>query len=147
MMGDDVPEGFEPYARPSPLLDPWRPIWMRALPDRVQLGVLVRPAHCNARGGVHGGFLAALADQAMGLTVAARLARAGAAAAPLTASLTLDYLKGAAIGQWLMFDTHFAEGGRSLWLAEADIAADGTMVARARASFRIKAGGSPSEAV
>ena len=140
-MNDDMPDGFLPYIRPSPLLDPWRPIWLRVLPDRVQLGVRVRAAHCNARDSVHGGFYAALADQAMGLTVSAQLAVEGQPpATPLTVSLSLDYLAAARVGQWLFFDPHFARGGRSLWFAEADIAADGETVARARASFRVRSG-------
>lgn len=132
------PAGFEPFNRESPLLSPWRPIFMRSDPDRVVLGLEAREAHTNSRGTVHGGLYAALADQAMGLTCGARLRAEGAAVEGLwTTSLTVDYLGAAKPGQWLEFDTVFVHGGGRSSHAEMDISADGETVARARASFRI----------
>ena len=130
--------GFEPYERPSPLLDPWGPFWKRELPDRVQIGIEARAAHCNARGLVHGGFFAALADQALGITAATRiLARGMPMQSLLTTSLQVDYVGAARPGQWIVFDPHFAKGGKSIWFAELDITADGETVARGRATFRL----------
>ncbi|MDO9222269.1 MAG: PaaI family thioesterase [Caulobacter sp.] len=131
-------EGFEPFTRDSPLLDPWRPLYVRTLPDRMILGVEVRPPHTNSRGTVHGGLFAALADQAMGISCAAGLRSAGLAVANLwTSSMTLDYLGVARPGQWLAFETYFTRAGKTLCHAECDITADGVTVARARASFRV----------
>src|SRR5690348_1682235 len=62
------PEGFEPHFRKSPLTDPWEPIYSRRLQDRVIIGLYVREPHTNSRGMVHGGLVAALADNAMGLS-------------------------------------------------------------------------------
>ena len=133
------PPGFEPYERPSPLLDPWRPLWVQELTDRTIMGVRVREAHCNSRGTVHGGFYAALADQATGLTCSHQILAAGLPLQQiLTTSLTIDYLAGAKVGQWLTFDTHFNKGNRSTWYAEIDICADGQTVARGHATFRVK---------
>jgi acyl-coenzyme A thioesterase PaaI-like protein len=136
------PSGFAPYTRPSPLLEPWRPLWIRELPDRVVIGLQVREAHCNSRGTVHGGLFAALADQAMGHTSSGHiLVGLGWPLEGLwTTSLTLDYLRPAQVGQWLEFDTHFNQGNRTSWHAEIDIRADGETVARGRASFRVKLG-------
>eukprot|EP01035_Chromulina_nebulosa_P063460 gene63460-86804_t len=67
------PDGFELLTRPSPLIDPWRPLYVRNEPDRVALGILVREPHTNSRGTVHGGLFAALADQGMGMTCVHRL--------------------------------------------------------------------------
>ena len=65
------PEGFAPHFRSSPLTDPWEPILSRIDPgEAVRLGLELRPAHCNGRGFVHGGLIAALADNAMGLSCA-----------------------------------------------------------------------------
>lgn len=72
------PPGFEPFDRESPLLAPWRPIFMRNEPGQVVLGLEAREAHTNSRGTVHGGLYAALADQAMGLSCGARLRAEGA---------------------------------------------------------------------
>lgn len=135
----EAPPGFEPYARSSPLLDPWKPIWIQELTDRIILAVRVREAHCNARGTVHGGFYAALADQAMGHSSGRHITALGWPLGQMwTTSLTIDYLGAAKVGQWLAFDPQFDKGSRALWYAECDIAADGETVARGRATFRVK---------
>jgi uncharacterized protein (TIGR00369 family) len=138
MTGIAPPPDFTEYDRPSPLLDAWRPLWIAELADRVILGVRVREVHCNSRGTVHGGFYAALADQAMGYTCSRTIQSLGWPLKGLrTTSLTIDYLGPASVGQWLEFDTHFTRGSRALWHAEIDITADGETVARGRATFRV----------
>jgi uncharacterized protein (TIGR00369 family) len=138
MSEDTVPESFVPHVRKSPLTDPWEPLYARQLSDRLVLGVRVRPEHCNSRSMPHGGFLAALADNAMGLSLGVNLAAARQPAGGLvTVSLTLDYLGSAKLGQWLEFDTDFVKLGRSICFAEATVSADGEPVARARATFKL----------
>jgi acyl-coenzyme A thioesterase PaaI-like protein len=138
MSDDTVPEGFTPHLRKSPLTDPWEPLYARQAPDRLVLGVRVRPEHCNSRSMPHGGFLAALADNAMGLSLGVNLAAARQPAGGLvTVSLTLDYLGSAKLGQWLEFDTDFVKLGRSICCAAATVRADGVPVARARATFKL----------
>lgn len=137
-MDDAIPEGFSPHTRKSPLTDPWEPLYARKAEDRLVLGVRVRPEHCNSRSMPHGGFLAALADNAMGLSLGVALASARQPAGGLvTVSLTLDYLGSAKLGQWLEFDTDFVKLGRSICFAEATVRADGAPVARARATFKL----------
>jgi uncharacterized protein (TIGR00369 family) len=138
MSDETVPEGFIPHLRKSPLTDPWEPLYARQASDRLVLGVRVRPEHCNSRSMPHGGFLAALADNAMGLSLGVNLAAARQPAGGLvTVSLTLDYLGSAKLGQWLEFDTDFVKLGRSICFAEATVRADGVAVARARATFKL----------
>jgi acyl-coenzyme A thioesterase PaaI-like protein len=67
MSHDVPPAGFEPHDRKSPLTAPWEPIYCNANGDWVVLGVEIRAAHTNTRGLVHGGFVAALLDNVMGL--------------------------------------------------------------------------------
>ena len=135
------PQGFEPHARKSPLTDPWEPLYARTLADRTVLGLQVGPAHINSRGFLHGGLIAALADNAMGLSCGVVLRQGGAAATGLvTVTLTVDYVGRAEIGQWLTFDTTFTHTGRTLCFAELEVAADGEPVARARATFRVLMG-------
>ncbi|CAN5344102.1 hypothetical protein BH11PSE2_BH11PSE2_13380 [soil metagenome] len=106
--------------------------------DRTLLRVLIAGPHCNSRGSAHGGLIAALADQAMGVSCGVRLRFEDIAVTNLwTTSLTIDYLGSAKAGQWLEIDSHFCKTGRTLCYAEADITADGETVARARASFRV----------
>jgi acyl-coenzyme A thioesterase PaaI-like protein len=132
------PEGFEPHARKSPLTDPWEPLYAKKAPDRVVLGLTVAPPHTNSRGMLHGGLIAALADNAMGLSCGQVLARDGAQASGLvTVSLGLDYIGKAGIGDWLEFDTDFVRAGRSLCFAGATVTAGGAPIARAHATFRV----------
>ena len=62
------PDGFEPHFRKSSLTEPWEPIYSQRLDDRVVIGLYAREPHTNSRGMVHGGLIAALADNAMGLS-------------------------------------------------------------------------------
>lgn len=135
---DEIPEGFGPHTRKSPLTDPWEPLYAKPTADRLVLGARVREAHCNSRGMPHGGFLAALADNAMGLSLGVNLTAARQPVGGLvTVSLTLDYLGAAKLDQWLEFDTDFVKLGRSICFAEATVRADGIPVARARATFKV----------
>lgn len=134
------PDGFTPHTRRSPLTDPWEPLYARVIEDRVLIGLVVREPHANSRGMLHGGLIAALVDNAMGLSCGQALTvQAIAVSGLVTVSLNVDYLGMAKPGQWLVFDTHFVKLGKTLCFAEAGVTADGTTIARARASFRILA--------
>jgi len=69
----DIPDGFERQTRPSPLTDPWEPIYSRQTPDAIILGLRLAKPHTNARGFAHGALIAALTDKAMGHSCAAPL--------------------------------------------------------------------------
>jgi uncharacterized protein (TIGR00369 family) len=134
----DLPAGFAPHDRKSPLTDPWEPLYSRKTEDRVILGVRAGEAHANGRGFVHGGLIAAMADNAMGLSCARALEASGGAAGGLvTVNLTLDFLGTALKGQWLEFDTVFVKPGRTLCFAQAFVTADGKPCARANSVFRV----------
>jgi len=136
----EPPTGFAAFDRPSPLVDPWRPIFAKPKPGKLILGLFVRPEHMNSRHTAHGGLYAALADWAMGLSCGVRLQDEAIAFKTLwTTSLTVDYLGKAKEGQWLTFDTTFVSVGRAFCHAECDIAADWQTVARARGSFNVAA--------
>jgi uncharacterized protein (TIGR00369 family) len=137
-MCGDAPEGFDLFTRPSPLLDPWRPLYARTTADRLILGVRLREPHTNSRATAHGGLIAALADQAMGMSCGVKLRADGVSVTNLwTTSLTIDYLGAAKVGQWLTFDTTFMRVGKTLCHAECDVTADGESIARGRARFRV----------
>jgi uncharacterized protein (TIGR00369 family) len=132
------PAPFTLHPRKSPLTTPWEPIYADVREDRWVLAVEVREPHTNSRGGPHGGLIAALADNAMGLSCGVMLARLEIPSRGLvTVSLGLDYLAAAQMGQWLTFDTDFIKPGKSLCFAEATVSADGKLVARARATFKV----------
>lgn len=133
----DIPEGFLPHFRKSPLTDPWEPLYSRRTLTAVVLGLRAGPAHVNSRGFVHGGLISALADNAMGLSCAQSL---GGEAALVTVNLNLDFLAVARIGQWLAFDTAFVRTGASLCFAQAFVTADGEPCARANGVFKVVKG-------
>ncbi len=127
-----VPEGFVCRDRPSPLTDPWEPIYSRQWPDRLDLGLWLRQAHCNARGFVHGGLIAALADNAMGHSCGLHRDSAGL----VTVSLNIDYLGIAHPGAWLEVNCKVIKSGRSMSFAQCLVSADGAPCARGNATFR-----------
>jgi len=130
----DIPAGFAPHDRKSPLTEPWEPLYSRTAGETVVLGLRVGPAHTNSRGFVHGGLISALADNAMGLSCARRL---GGVASLVTVNLNVDFLGAALVGQWLEFDTVFVRPGSTLCFAQAFVTADGQPCARANAVFRV----------
>jgi acyl-coenzyme A thioesterase PaaI-like protein len=136
-----LPHGFEPHFRKSPVTEPWEPLYSRPSAEGVELGLIVAHTHCNSRGFVHGGVIAALADNAMGLSYGVVRSRSGLDSAPrsgaVTVSLGLDYTASAKIGQWLQITPRVLKAGRSMGFVDALVTADGDVVARASATFRL----------
>ena len=134
-----VPDGFREQTRTSPLTTPWAPLYRRSLPRAVHLGVLLQEKHCNSRGLVHGGFIAALADNSMGYTCGKAMEADGRPVTGLvTISLGVDYLGAAKLGQWMTWEPQLLKATRTIAFVEALVRADGEAVARANASFKIK---------
>jgi uncharacterized protein (TIGR00369 family) len=135
------PAGYTPHFRKSRFTDPWEPLFSMAEARQVSIGLWLAEAHCNSRGLVHGGLIASIADNAMGLSCVASLQSEGAAitAGLVTISLSTDYLGSAKLGQWLATDTHFVKTGRSICFADCLVKADGEPVARASATFKVLA--------
>src|SRR5215813_13268348 len=90
-----IPAEFEPHFRKSPVTMPWEPLYSRKRADGIDLAFEVQPAHCNSRGTLHGGVLAALCDNIMGLSLATALR---ADSSVVTIHLALDYLDSARVG-------------------------------------------------
>lgn len=133
------PEGFEPHFRKSPLTEPWEPIFSRREKDRVVIGLYAREPHTNSRGMVHGGLIAALADNAMGLSCVAVLTGEGRKpeGGLVTVSMATDFIGAAKLGQWVAFDTQYVKTGRTLCFAQAFVTADGEVIGRADARFKV----------
>lgn len=132
-----VPAGFEPHFRKSAITEPWEPIYSRRdAGEAVVLGLRAAEPHVNGRGFVHGGLIATLADNAMGLSCI-EAAGDDAYRGLLTANLAIDYLGVAKVGQWLEFATSFTKLGKSLAFAQCFVTADGKPCARANATFSV----------
>lgn len=133
------PDGYQPHQRRSPLTDPWEPLLARETADAVDLGLDIREAHCNARGFAHGGLVASLADNAMGLS-AVRLARrrpAAGAVSAVTVSLNVDYIDAAHLGDFIEFCPTVLKVGRTLAFCDCRVVCGERLIARANASFRM----------
>ncbi len=130
----EVPEGFTPHFRKSPLTDPWEPLYSRVEEHSVIIALRAGEQHCNSRGFVHGGLIAALADNALGLSCAKQHDPVGGL---VTVSLNMEFLKAARIGQWLEFATSFTKIGRTLDFAQGRVTAGGECCALVSASFAV----------
>lgn len=106
------PEGYAPHYRKSGFTDPWDPLDSRMTDRQVSIGLYLGAPHCNSRGLVHGGLIASIADNAMGLSCGQSLKADGHEAGGLvTVSLTTDFVGSAAVGAWLATDTCFTKAG------------------------------------
>jgi uncharacterized protein (TIGR00369 family) len=130
----EIPEGFTAHFRKSPLTDPWEPLYSRLEDQAVVIAIRAGDQHCNSRGFVHGGLIAALADNALGLSCAKQH---DPALGLVTVSLNMEFLKAARTGQWLEFQTSFTKIGRTLDFAQGYVTADGERCALVSASFAV----------
>jgi uncharacterized protein (TIGR00369 family) len=133
-MSTDIPSGFEPHFRKSPFTDPWEPLYSRKTDKAVILGLRVAKPHTNGRGRIHGGLIAALADNTMGYSCAHAL---GWASSLITISLAVDYVGNGEIGQWLSVEGDVIKTGSTICFAQSLIRVDDTIIARANGTFRV----------
>jgi uncharacterized protein (TIGR00369 family) len=134
MTASDIPEGFERQSRPSPLTEPWEPIYSKQTPDAVILGLRLAKPHTNGRGFAHGGLIAALADKAMGHSCGYKMRGAYSL---VTVSMAIDFISSGQVGQWLTIESAVIKTGSTLCFAQSLIKADDAVIARANATFRV----------
>jgi uncharacterized protein (TIGR00369 family) len=131
----DIPDGFERHFRQSPLTDAWEPIYSKRTEGAVIIGLRLATPHTNSRGLVHGGLITSLADNAMGLSCAVKLDGGGSRL--VTISLSVDFVRSAQVGQWLAVEPDVIKTGSTIGFAQSLIKADGVVIARANATFRV----------
>jgi uncharacterized protein (TIGR00369 family) len=134
MNDTDIPEGFEPHFRKSPLTDPWEPLYSKRTDKAVIIGLRLSKPHTNGRGLIHGGLIAALADNAMGYSCAQQM---GGTSSLVTIGLAVDFIGAAKVGQWLAVESDVIRTGSTICFAQSLIKADGLTIARANATFRV----------
>ena len=134
MTATNIPEGFEPHFRQSPLTDPWEPLYSKRTERAVIIGLRLAKPHTNARGLIHGGLIAALADNAMGYSCAHVM---GGASSLVTIGLAVDFIGTAEVGQWLAVESDVIKSGSTNCFAQSLIKADDAVIARANGTFRV----------
>ena len=133
-MTTDVPAGFEPHFRKAPFTDPWEPLYSKRTDTAVIMGLRLSKAHTNARGLIHGGLIASLADNSMGYSCAQAM---GGTSSLVTISLAVDFIGSAQLGQWLAVESAAIKTGSTICFAQSLIKADDVVIARANGTFRV----------
>lgn len=133
----ELPEGYAPLSRSSPLLELIGPVYCRGSGLQLEIGLRADHRHANGRGTVHGGILATLADIGMGYA----MAFASDPPLPLiTASMHLDYLGAVQVGEWIDVRLEHSKRGRQMAFATVTLQVGERVVARANAVFAVPAG-------
>ena len=134
MTSTDIPAGFEPLFRKSPLTEPWEPLYAKTTDKAVIIGLRLARPHTNGRGLIHGGLITALADNAMGYSCALVT---NWTTSFVTVSLSVDFVGSAEIGQWCSIESDVIKTGKTICFAQCLIKADGVVIARASGTFRV----------
>jgi len=128
------PEGFVPLQRSSPLLDLLGPLYCRGSGLQLEIGLRADQRHANGRSTVHGGVLSTLADVGMGYA----MAFSSDPPLPLiTASMHMDYLAAAKIGEWIEVRLEHSKRGRQMAFATVSLQVEERVIARASAVFSV----------
>jgi hypothetical protein len=118
----DIPKGFVPLARRSPLTEPWQPIFAKTTDEAVILGLRLATPH------------AALTDAAMGYSCAHRMDNKFSL---VTVGLSVDFIGSAKIGEWLTIESNVVKTGSTICFVQCLAIADDAVIARANATFRV----------
>jgi acyl-coenzyme A thioesterase 13 len=124
---------FEVWPFPSPVLDRLGP-FHRHRTDHLRVGFRVVDHQLNARGFLHAGVLATLADVAIGHGLSA-LSQPPRRA--VTVNLTCDYHGSATTGAWVDGIVTPAHIGRRLSSGRIEFTVDGRTIAAARGMYMI----------
>jgi acyl-coenzyme A thioesterase 13 len=137
-----APPGFSPIFRTSPFLQTIGPVYSKGLGSELVLGLRVSEKHANARGALHGGVIASMADVALGYGLATST---DPPIRMVTANLTLDFAGAARIGDWLETSVDIQKLGARLAFANAYFHVGEERIARASAVFLVLNGASTQE--
>ncbi len=131
---EDLPVGFELYAEPSPYLDRVGPLYQKTGENGFVFGLRVLKHHCNRRGVAHGGLLMSLADISLGKTGEWSQ---DPPVSLVTASLTIEFLGTARLGDWVEAACDFHRVGRRIAFANCYLSNGDRRIARASGVFQV----------
>ncbi|MGZ8625566.1 MAG: PaaI family thioesterase [Actinomycetota bacterium] len=115
----------------------WLGLHLEALRDgEAELALEVGPDHVNLMGVLHGGVISSLADAATGIAMLSALDDGWG---HLTTSIQVTFLAAGRLGDRVVATGRVVKRGRRFGYAEADVRrSDGTLLARATATFQIQ---------
>jgi uncharacterized protein (TIGR00369 family) len=109
------------------------PFWLNTGDRTARLGFIADDRHRNRNGNVQGGMIATLADRAMGQT--GRMANSDLPHA--TIQLDMHYVDAVQIGEFVEARCRVMRRTRSVLFMEAEIMANGRLVATARGIWKV----------
>ena len=130
----DIPVGFTPLFRSSPYLDLLSPLYNKKTNEALVIGFRAEPKNCNARGTVHGGMFSSITDVALGYNAAFSRDQP---VPMVTASLTIDYVGAAKLGDWVEVHTDVQKVGRSMAFSNCYFIVNDKRIARASGVFNV----------
>jgi uncharacterized protein (TIGR00369 family) len=126
------PEGFRPVASKAPFLNYVGPIYERRTPQgAVERCFWAADHQSNGLGLVHGGMLATFMDGTLALACTTTTQ------VPVTISLSLDYLRMARSGEWIIGEARLLRATREMGFAEGRAHVGGVDVVRASGVFKL----------
>ena len=134
MSDANIPAGFAPIFRTSPFLETIGPLYSVGSGATLMIGMRVQEKHTNARGTLHGGVLASIADIALGYGL-------GTSTNPptsmVTASLSVDFAGSAQIGDWVQTSLDIQKIGSRMAFANVYFSVGNQRIARASGVFLV----------
>ena len=134
MTHTEIPAGFAPIFRTSPFLDTIGPLYSAGSGASLVIGMRVQEKHTNARGTLHGGVLASIADVALGYGLASSTQPP---TSMVTANLSVDFAGGAQIGDWIETSLDIQKVGSRMAFANVYFSVGDTRIARASGVFLV----------
>jgi acyl-coenzyme A thioesterase 13 len=130
----EIPAGFAPIFRTSPFLETIGPLYSAGSGATLVVGLRVQERHTNARGTLHGGVLASIADIALGYGLATST---DPPTSMVTASLSVDFAGSAHIGDWVETSLDIQRIGSRMAFANVYFTLRGERIARASGVFLV----------
>ena len=130
----DIPAGFAPIFRTSPFLETIGPLYSAGSGASLVIGIRVQEKHTNARGTLHGGVLASIADIALGYGLATSTSPP---TSMVTANLSVDFAGSAKIGDWIETTLDIQKIGSRMAFANVYFSVAGERIARASGVFLV----------
>jgi uncharacterized protein (TIGR00369 family) len=127
------PEGFEPVVLRAPFSQANGPFFERVGPQGPpQRAFHVAARHTNGLGLVHGGMLATFMDGVLAMSVVRGAGRGG-----VTVNLSLDYLRMARAGDWVIGESRLLRAAGELAFVEGRAFVGGHDIVRASGVFKL----------